>query len=44
VLGIDFCEVGKDGEGGCQIIGAVFSYFAKKLRLEKADSKLLEML
>jgi hypothetical protein len=42
---MNFCEVGKDGEGRCQTIGEVFfSYFAKKLRMGKPDGKLLEML
>jgi hypothetical protein len=36
VLGIDFCEVGKDGEGGCQTIGDDFSYFTKKIKDKKA--------
>jgi hypothetical protein len=44
VLGIDFCEVGEDGEGGCQTIGDVFSHFAKKLRMGKPDGKLLRIL
>jgi hypothetical protein len=44
-LGIYFCEVEKDGKGGCQTIGDVFfSHFVKKLRIEKLDDKLLEML
>jgi hypothetical protein len=45
MLGIDFCEVGKDGEGGCQTIGeGFFSFCQKKLRMGKPDGKLLEML
>jgi len=44
-LGRKFCEVTKDGKGRCQIIGeSFFSYFAKKLKMEKLDDKLLEML
>jgi hypothetical protein len=29
-LGIDFYEVGKDGEGGCQTIGEGFFSFCQK--------------
>jgi hypothetical protein len=44
VLRIDFCEVGKDGEGGCQTIGEGFFSSCQKLRMGKLDGKLLEML
>jgi hypothetical protein len=42
VLGIDFCEVEKDGEEGCQTIGeSFFLFYQKKLRMEKPDGKML---
>jgi hypothetical protein len=41
-----FFKLGKDREQGCQTIGeSFFSYFyQKKLKMEKLDGKLLEML
>jgi hypothetical protein len=44
MLGIDFCDVRKDGEGGYQTIEESFFSFYQKLRMEKPDSKLLKML
>jgi hypothetical protein len=35
-LGIDFCEVGKDEEGGCQTIREGFFSFCQKIKDEKA--------
>jgi hypothetical protein len=36
VLGKDFCEAGKDGEGGCQTIGESFFSFCQEIKDGKA--------
>jgi len=38
-----FLQSWKDENGRCQPIGKRFSYFVKKLRIEKPDGKLMEM-
>jgi hypothetical protein len=43
-LGEDFCELTKMGSEDTKLLERVFSYFVKKLKMEKLDGKLLEML
>jgi hypothetical protein len=41
-VGEDFCELVKDGSEDAKLLKRVFSYFAKKLKMEKLDDKLLK--
>lgn len=44
VLGRDLCQFGKNGIEGRQTVGGRFSSFAKKIKMEISNGKLLEML
>jgi hypothetical protein len=43
-LGENFANLVKIGKEDAKLLKRIFSHFAKKLRKEKSDSKLLEML